>query len=155
MTEYGLKRHFDSRAARLLGGLVVQVHPPFDLDGYVAEAGARVYVSSRKADACAETAAEIGGTGIAADLSSEDECVRLAAEVGEREERVHLLVNNAGWGIFRPVTPRKELLDIPSWPYAEMAEGWGGFGVRVRTRAELREALRKAHSKRNRPYPTH
>ncbi|MFG1636623.1 SDR family oxidoreductase [Pseudonocardia alni] len=68
--------------------------------GGLAEAGARVYVSSRKADACADTAAEIGGTDIAADLSSEDECVRLAAEVGEREERVHLLVNNAGatWG---------------------------------------------------------
>ncbi|MBN9756575.1 3-oxoacyl-[acyl-carrier protein] reductase [Pseudonocardia sp. Ae406_Ps2] len=68
--------------------------------GGLAEAGARVYVSSRKADACAGTAAEIGGTGIAADLSSEDECVRLAAEVGAREERVHLLVNNAGatWG---------------------------------------------------------
>ncbi|MEJ8277623.1 SDR family oxidoreductase [Pseudonocardia spirodelae] len=68
--------------------------------GGLAEAGARVYVSSRKADACAETAAEIGATGIAADLSSEDECRRLAAEVGAREERVHLLVNNAGatWG---------------------------------------------------------
>ncbi|OLM14877.1 SDR family oxidoreductase [Pseudonocardia sp. Ae505_Ps2] len=68
--------------------------------GGLAEAGARVYVSSRKADACAGTAAEIGGTGIAADLSSEDECVRLAAEVGAHEERVHLLVNNAGatWG---------------------------------------------------------
>lgn len=68
--------------------------------GGLAEAGARVYVSSRKADACAGTAAEIGGTGIAADLSSEDECVRLASEVGAREERVHLLVNNAGatWG---------------------------------------------------------
>ncbi len=68
--------------------------------GGLAEAGARVYVSSRKADACAGTAAEIGGTGIAADLSSEDECVRLAAEVGAREERVHLMVNNAGatWG---------------------------------------------------------
>ncbi|WP_255660073.1 SDR family oxidoreductase [Pseudonocardia sp. ICBG1293] len=68
--------------------------------GGLAEAGARVYVSSRKADACAGTAAEIGGTGIAADLSSEDECVRLATEVGEHEDRVHLLVNNAGatWG---------------------------------------------------------
>ncbi|MBN9792627.1 MULTISPECIES: DNA alkylation repair protein [unclassified Pseudonocardia] len=42
MTEYGLKRHFDSGAARLLGDLVAQVHPPFDLDGYVAEVGALV-----------------------------------------------------------------------------------------------------------------
>ncbi|MCH6551124.1 MAG: indolepyruvate/phenylpyruvate decarboxylase, partial [Planctomycetes bacterium] len=42
-----------------------------------------------------------------------------------------LLVNNGGWGIFRPVTPRKDILALPSWPYAEMARGWGGFGARV------------------------
>ncbi|TCK22632.1 SDR family oxidoreductase [Pseudonocardia endophytica] len=65
-----------------------------------AEAGATVYVSSRKADAVAETAAELGVTGIAADLSTEAECLRLASEVGGREQRVDVLVNNAGatWG---------------------------------------------------------
>jgi NAD(P)-dependent dehydrogenase (short-subunit alcohol dehydrogenase family) len=54
--------------------------------------GARVYVSSRKA--------EPGVEAIPADLSSEAECLRLAREVGEREPRVHILVNNAGatWG---------------------------------------------------------
>jgi NAD(P)-dependent dehydrogenase (short-subunit alcohol dehydrogenase family) len=37
---------------------------------------------------------------VPADLSREEECVRLAAEVGGAEERVHILVNNAGtnWG---------------------------------------------------------
>jgi NAD(P)-dependent dehydrogenase (short-subunit alcohol dehydrogenase family) len=37
---------------------------------------------------------------IPADVSTEAECVRLAEEVGRREERVHVLVNNAGatWG---------------------------------------------------------
>jgi NAD(P)-dependent dehydrogenase (short-subunit alcohol dehydrogenase family) len=37
---------------------------------------------------------------VPADLAREDECVRLAAEVGRAEERVHVLVNNAGatWG---------------------------------------------------------
>ncbi len=35
-----------------------------------------------------------------ADLSREDECLRLAADVGEREDELHILVNNAGatWG---------------------------------------------------------
>src|SRR5581483_8163734 len=37
---------------------------------------------------------------IPADVSTEAECVRLAAEVSEREPRMHILVNNAGatWG---------------------------------------------------------
>jgi NAD(P)-dependent dehydrogenase (short-subunit alcohol dehydrogenase family) len=71
--------------------------------GYV-EAGARVYVSSRKPPACEEVAAELSkvGTCIAApaDLSSEAEAVRLAGGIAEREPALHILVNNAGanWG---------------------------------------------------------
>ena len=69
-----------------------------------AEAGAKVYVASRKQDACDATAAELSkvGTcvGIAADLGSETGCRALAARVGEAEPRLHVLVNNAGanWG---------------------------------------------------------
>ena len=68
------------------------------------QAGARVYISSRKADACAEAAEELSEYGpvhaIPADVSAEPTCLRLAAEVGEREQAVHVLVNNAGatWG---------------------------------------------------------
>jgi TPP-dependent 2-oxoacid decarboxylase len=58
---------------------------------------------------------------------------------------VVVLVNNAGWGIFRPVTPRRDLLEIPPWPYAELAQAWGGVGIRAQNRDELREALRAAH----------
>ena len=71
--------------------------------GY-AEAGARVYISSRKAEVCEEAAAELSkvGTAVAlpADLGSEAEANRLAAELGEREPALHVLVNNAGanWG---------------------------------------------------------
>ena len=66
----------------------------------LVEAGARVYVSSRKAQACAAAEAGIGVVGIPADLSSEDECLRLAGEIGAREQRLDILVNNAGatWG---------------------------------------------------------
>jgi NAD(P)-dependent dehydrogenase (short-subunit alcohol dehydrogenase family) len=68
------------------------------------QAGARVYISSRKAEAGEQAVAELSAHGtvhsIPADLSTEAECRRLAAEVAAREERVHVLVNNAGatWG---------------------------------------------------------
>ncbi len=59
-----------------------------------------------------------------------------------------VLVENGGWGIFRPVTPRRDLLEIPRWPYAEMAQRWGGVGFVAETRAQLRDALRAAHEVR-------
>lgn len=72
--------------------------------GFV-DAGAKVYISSRKADACSALASELsanGGTCIAipADLSTEGECRRLADEIAKRETRLDVLVNNAGatWG---------------------------------------------------------
>jgi NAD(P)-dependent dehydrogenase (short-subunit alcohol dehydrogenase family) len=72
-------------------------------EAYV-RAGARVYVSSRKADVVADVAERLRGVGecegIAADLSTEAGCRRLADEIGAREDRLHVLVNNAGatWG---------------------------------------------------------
>jgi NAD(P)-dependent dehydrogenase (short-subunit alcohol dehydrogenase family) len=71
--------------------------------GYV-EAGARVYISSRKADVLDEVAAELSKVGechaIAADLSFEAECRRLAEAIAARESTLDILVNNAGatWG---------------------------------------------------------
>lgn len=72
--------------------------------GYVAS-GARVYLSSRSADACealAEELTQAGGECIAlpADLSTPEGCDALAAALAAREERLDILVNNAGaaWG---------------------------------------------------------
>jgi NAD(P)-dependent dehydrogenase (short-subunit alcohol dehydrogenase family) len=71
--------------------------------GFV-EAGARVYVSSRKAEVCDEVAAELSEIGecisAPADLAREEEVGRLAGLLGQRESRLHILVNNAGatWG---------------------------------------------------------
>jgi indolepyruvate decarboxylase len=61
---------------------------------------------------------------------------------------VIVLVNNTGWQIFRPVSPRPELLEVPPWPYAELAVQWGGVGFQVETRDELHDALRAAHELR-------
>ncbi|MBI3804981.1 MAG: hypothetical protein HY282_14600 [Nitrospirae bacterium] len=55
-----------------------------------------------------------------------------------------LLLNNKGWGIFRPIAERETLLAIPDWPYAELARLWGGVGFQVKTAAELKETLLKA-----------
>ena len=70
----------------------------------LVEAGARVYVASRKAAEVKAVAAELSklGTAIAlpGDLASQAGTRALAVELAEREPRLHVLVNNAGanWG---------------------------------------------------------
>ena len=59
-----------------------------------------------------------------------------------------VVINNGGWQIFRPVTDRADLLSIPPWPYAKLAEDWGGLGVCVEHLSELRPALDLAHRNR-------
>lgn len=67
-------------------------------------AGAAVYLSSRKADACARTAAELSAAGpcqaLPADVADDADRRRLVRALGERTPRLDILVNNAGtaWG---------------------------------------------------------
>ena len=73
--------------------------------GFLA-AGAKVYISSRKADVCDATAERLaktyGGTCISlpADLSQMSGIESLAARLAEKEDKLDILVNNAGaaWG---------------------------------------------------------
>ena len=69
-------------------------------EGFVAQ-GARVYISSRKADACDRTAAELsagGGTclSLPMDVSTIAGARALAAAYAAREPKLDILVNNAG-----------------------------------------------------------
>ena len=72
-------------------------------EGFV-DAGAIVYIASRKADVVEQVAKELSekGTcvGLAADLSTEEGCRGLAGEIAGRTDRLDILVNNAGatWG---------------------------------------------------------
>src|SRR3954471_8856464 len=69
--------------------------------GFLAN-GAKVYISSRKADACDATAqrltAEYGGTcvSVSANLADLDGIDHLVDELRQQETRVDVLVNNAG-----------------------------------------------------------
>ena len=83
-------------------------------EGFV-RAGARVYISARKADACNATAQELSSLGscmsLPADVSTLDGVQQLVAAYQQHEGALDILVNNAGaaWGA----------------PYAEFPEsGW-------------------------------
>jgi NAD(P)-dependent dehydrogenase (short-subunit alcohol dehydrogenase family) len=72
--------------------------------GFIA-AGARVYISARKADACDQTARELSEGGghcvsLPADVSTLDGIHTLVAAYGQHESQLDILVNNAGaaWG---------------------------------------------------------
>lgn len=94
--------------------------------GYMAatalvSAGARVYIASRKLEACqqaAESLAALPGECIAlsADLSTEEGVGSLAAAIAEREPALHVLVNNAGksWGASYETFPWKAWENIMS-----------------------------------------
>lgn len=72
-------------------------------EGYVAN-GVRTYISARKAEACDATAARLSEMGecisLPADLSTAQGIEALVSEIRSREEKLHILVNNAGatWG---------------------------------------------------------
>jgi NAD(P)-dependent dehydrogenase (short-subunit alcohol dehydrogenase family) len=71
--------------------------------GYV-ENGVKTYISSRKAEACIETAEELSDKGeciaFPADLSTKEGRDLFVGEIKERETKLDILVNNAGaaWG---------------------------------------------------------
>lgn len=111
--------------------------------GFVAQ-GAKVYISSRKADACFATAEELGPNCIALpqDVSTVAGCKALAAQFAEVESKLDILVNNAGaaWGV----------------PFEEFPEsGWDKvMDLNVKSPFFLTQALHdalKAAASRERP----
>lgn len=78
--------------------------------GFIAQ-GATVYISSRKAESCFETAKELGEKCIPLpqDVSTVAGCKALAAQLAEHTDKLDILVNNAGaaWGEPFDVFPEK------------------------------------------------
>lgn len=70
-------------------------------EGFIA-AGAKVYITARKASVCDQTAEELGENCISlpADISSMEGIKAFVSEFSQHESRLDILVNNAGaaWG---------------------------------------------------------
>lgn len=110
--------------------------------GFV-EAGARVYVSARKAEACNAAAAELSQIGeciaVPADVGTLAGAMHLAEEVSKREKALHVLVNNAGatWG-----APLEEFPDS-GWDKILGVNVKGVFHLTVKLLPLLRQAAKK------------
>jgi NAD(P)-dependent dehydrogenase (short-subunit alcohol dehydrogenase family) len=103
-------------------------------------AGCRVYITARKKDACDAKAAELSAFGecisLPLDLAALDGADRLVDAISEREDRLHILVNNAGatWGA-----------PLEDYPLAAFDKLWNVnikalFGLTVGSLALLRAA---------------
>jgi indolepyruvate decarboxylase len=57
---------------------------------------------------------------------------------------VVVLLNNSSWEMLQTFFPHARYNTTPPWPYAKLAELWGGCGFEPRTAAELAEALDRA-----------
>jgi len=109
----------------------------------LVEAGVRVYISARKADACNEVATELSKIGeciaIPADLGTLAGVEHLVAEVSRREQALHILVNNAGatWGA------RLEEFPDSAWDKVMAINVKGPFNLIVKVLPLLRKAATK------------
>lgn len=78
--------------------------------GFIAQ-GAKVYISSRKAEVCDAVAAELGDACVSLpmDVSTVDGCKALAEAYAKHESHLDILVNNAGaaWGEAFETFPEK------------------------------------------------
>ena len=89
------KTAFITGGSRGIGLMIAQ--------GYV-EQGVKVYITSRKADVCDAVAAELSELGecisLPGDIATPEGCQAIADAYAEHEDKLHILVNNAGasWG---------------------------------------------------------
>ena len=72
------------------------------VEGYLAAGCKRIYISARKQQQISATVEEFGNrvVGIPSDLSTVDGCRKLAELIAQEEDKLDILINNAGaaWG---------------------------------------------------------
>ncbi|MCB0210779.1 MAG: indolepyruvate/phenylpyruvate decarboxylase, partial [Anaerolineae bacterium] len=61
-----------------------------------------------------------------------------------------ILFNNSSWEMLRTFQPTSAFNNLDDWQFAALADALGGRGVRVTTRAELKQALDQAGQERGR-----
>jgi 3-oxoacyl-[acyl-carrier protein] reductase len=75
----------------------------FETARLLRERGARVAICARHQDVLEEAANEIGALPIVADVSKEDDVLRMIATVVKEYSDYNVLINNAGFGSFAPL----------------------------------------------------
>ena len=56
-----------------------------------------------------------------------------------------IVFNNASWEMLRVIQPEGSYFDLTPWPFAKLAELWGGKGYTASTRKEMLAALFQAY----------
>ncbi len=59
-----------------------------------------------------------------------------------------IVFNNARWEMLRVIEPVGSFFDLTPWPFAKLAELWGGKGYTVSTRGEILAALLDAYKQK-------
>jgi 3-oxoacyl-[acyl-carrier protein] reductase len=75
----------------------------FETARLLRERGARVAICARHKDMLESAAAQIGAFPIMADVSKEDDVLRMIREVVKEYDGYNVLINNAGFGAFTPL----------------------------------------------------
>jgi 3-oxoacyl-[acyl-carrier protein] reductase len=75
----------------------------FETARVLRERGARVAICARHKDVLESAAAQIGAFPIVADVSREDDVLRMMREVVKEYDDYNVLINNAGFGAFTPL----------------------------------------------------
>lgn len=86
----------------------------------LVRAGCKVYIASRRLESCEAVAEELNAIGpgeviaLQADLMTPEGTIKLAETLAEREEKLHVLVNNSGmtWGAPFEEFPRDKWDDV-------------------------------------------
>lgn len=76
----------------------------FETARLLRDRGARVAICARHEEPLVEAAEQLGAVPIVADVSKEDDVVRMVQQVIKEFEDYNVLVNNAGFGAFAPLT---------------------------------------------------
>lgn len=76
----------------------------FETAGKLKEAGAQVIITGKNGAKLDKAAADLGITGIVADVSKEHDVIRMVQKVIQKFGSFNVLINNAGYGYFDQLT---------------------------------------------------
>ncbi len=59
-----------------------------------------------------------------------------------------VVFNNRRWEMLTVIQPQGKYYDLTPWPFAKLAEDWGGKGYTVKTRKQMLDAILDAYKQK-------